>query len=199
MSPCEERGFIEAHYFSFFSFNFHHDPSQSTQLPYIYRYPTNRCLFETMTRGDNTKFSTLISATHGRQRREERGIDMVDLQKARKYGMREIARNGCYKYTYAGVVFIYNPKTNTEVTSYKCKDEIQDEVISTGTRFTKPIVLEKQKVDFKDVQSRKRTRDNLMKDKTLWTSHSVLVVDMSGEILESWIYNFGGLCENLNK
>ena len=154
----------------------------------VYLRVLNKCLFETMTRGDETKFSTLVSATHGRQRREERGIDKVDLQRARKYGMREIARNGCYKYTYAGVVFIYNPKTNTEVTSYKCKDEIQDEDISTGTRFSKPIILEKQKVDFKDVQSRKRTRDNLMKDKSLWTSHSVLVVDMSGEILESWIF-----------
>lgn len=191
MSPLKKGASLElgtSLFFHFFDVRCDRTSLRIPQLLCVFIRVLYKCLFETMTRGDETKFSTLVSATHGRQRREERGIDKVDLQRARKYGMREIARNGCYKYTYAGVVFIYNPKTNTEVTSYKCKDEIQDEEISTGTRFSKPIILEKQKVDFKDVQSRKRTRDNLMKDKSLWTSHSVLVVDMSGEILESWIF-----------
>ena len=51
--------------------------------------------------------STLLSAVHDRQRRGERGIEKIDLQRARRYGMREYQDNGRIKYTYGGVVFIY--------------------------------------------------------------------------------------------
>ena len=59
--------------------------------------------------------STILSATHGRQRRSERDIDKVDLKMAKKYGMKQQARHGRVKYTFRGVVFIYDPKTNKEV------------------------------------------------------------------------------------
>jgi len=59
--------------------------------------------------------STILSATHGRQRRLERDIDKVDLKMAKKYGMKQQAMHGRVKYTFRGVVFIYDPKTNKEV------------------------------------------------------------------------------------
>ena len=55
-----------------------------------------------------TEDSTLISAAHGRQRRVQRKIEKIDLQSARRYGMKENARKGRIKYTYSGVVFIYD-------------------------------------------------------------------------------------------
>ena len=68
-----------------------------------------------------TEVSTLLSGVHDRQRREERGIQKIDLQRARRYGMKEDAKRGCQKYTYGGIVFVYNPKYKTAVTSYPVK------------------------------------------------------------------------------
>ena len=34
--------------------------------------------------------STLLSGVHGRQRRQERNIEKIDLKRARRYGMMEI-------------------------------------------------------------------------------------------------------------
>ena len=57
-----------------------------------------------------TSASTLLSGVHDRERREERDIDKIDLQRARRYGMKEDGKNGREKYTYGGVVFIYDPR-----------------------------------------------------------------------------------------
>ena len=65
-----------------------------------------------------TAASTLLSGVHDRQRREERGIEKIDLQRARRYGMKEYQDNGRIKYTYGGVVFIYCPRQNRAVTSW---------------------------------------------------------------------------------
>ena len=69
-----------------------------------------------------TEHSTLISGTHGRDRREERGIEKIDLQRARRYGMKEAAHHGREKYTYGGIVFIYDPWRKREVTSFPAPD-----------------------------------------------------------------------------
>lgn len=130
----------------------------------------------------DTVLTTLLSALHGRERREERGIDKIDLQRARKYGMRERARNGCYKYTYGGVVFIYDQKTNTEVTSWISSDASINPDPGSGTRVMKPILLKKEEVSFSSIEKRRTIRETLLKDKKKWTSHSVLVVDMSGSM-----------------
>ena len=128
-----------------------------------------------------TAESVLESGIHGRQRREEREIQKIDLQRARRYGIQEPARNGRVKYTYGGIVFIYDPKRNREITSYKATDMA---LKSSGTMCTQPIILTK-KQEFDNahaIQLREATRRNTLKNKTSWTSHSVLVVDMSGSM-----------------
>ena len=128
-----------------------------------------------------TAESVLESGIHGRQRREEREIQKIDLQRARRYGIQEPARNGRVKYTYGGIVFIYDPKRNIEITSYKATDMA---LKSSGTMCTQPIILTK-KQEFDNahaIQLREATRRKTLQNKTSWTSHSVLVVDMSGSM-----------------
>lgn len=128
-----------------------------------------------------TAESVLNSGLHGRQRREERNIQKIDLQRARRYGMEEPARNGRIKYTFGGVVFIYDPCTNREVTSYKSKDAAPD---TSGTKMADPVILQKKKEyeDKRIIAIRGETHNFTRRMKRLWTSHSVLVVDMSGSM-----------------
>ena len=129
-----------------------------------------------------TALSVLHSVTHGRQRREERHIEKIDLQRARRYGMREEARNGRVKYTYGGVVFIYDPATNSEVTSYKSRDGLMSSS-NSGTNVAKPVILPKvDDIDEYTKAVREIERQALLKKKSSWTSHSILVVDMSGSM-----------------
>ena len=126
--------------------------------------------------------STLLSGVHGRQRRAERHIDKMDLLRARRYGMKEDARNGRIKYTYGGIVFIYCPYTNREVTSFPASDKA---AFHSGTRAADPILLDK--VEFSIEAQDAETVHNdlvpvLLQTPNAWTSHSVLVVDMSGSM-----------------
>lgn len=131
----------------------------------------------------DTVDSTLLSGVHGRERRVERGIQKIDLQRARRYGMKEDARNGRIKYTYGGIVFIYCPKKKREITSFPSRDYSAP---TSGTKVAKPIILEKENsVD----QRMKEAHDKLASDananertRSKWKSHSVLVVDMSGSM-----------------
>ena len=124
-----------------------------------------------------TELSELHSSLHGRARRSERGIEKIDLQRARRYGMSEQQCNGRIKYTYGGVVFIYCPVRNKEVTTFPSSDKTGS---STGTKFKKPILLEKSPV-LSEVEH-DRLAASLKKRPKKWTSHSVLVVDMSGSM-----------------
>ena len=55
-----------------------------------------------------TANSVLESTLHDRERREERGIEKVTLQEARRYGMKERqGKRGIAKFYYAGHVFVY--------------------------------------------------------------------------------------------
>jgi len=128
-----------------------------------------------------TADSVLLSGIHGRQRRQERDIQKIDLQRARRYGMREPARNGRFKYTFGGIVFIYDPHQNREITSYKSKDVSLD---SSGTKNAQPIILKKEEdyLSHEMLLLRIVKRDAMLKNKKQWTSHSVLVVDMSGSM-----------------
>lgn len=125
-----------------------------------------------------TELSELHSSLHGRARRVERGIEKIDLQRARRYGMAEQQSNGRTKYTYGGVCFIYCPIRNKEITSFPSPDKTG---CSTGTKFTKPILLEKSYCDLSEVEH-DRLAAALRKRPQKWTSHSVLVVDMSGSM-----------------
>jgi Mg-chelatase subunit ChlD len=139
--------------------------------------PTNKYARETAA-------STLLSGVHDRERRNERGIQKVDLQRARRYGMAEKARNGMMKYTYGGVVFIYNPRTKAAVTSWTVQASQ-----SSGTKVAQPILLEKYSAggwyqnNMMIEKHEKLTRLLSTQDmKMQWASHSVLIVDMSGSM-----------------
>ncbi|GIL64651.1 hypothetical protein Vafri_18557 [Volvox africanus] len=74
-----------------------------------------------------TSSITLLSHPHGRQRRDERGIDKRQLQEAVKYGRKERAnpgRNGQtrWRYTYKGIVYITDETSRHEITSWKIAD-----------------------------------------------------------------------------
>ena len=92
----------------------------------------------------DTALSTLLSGTHGRDRREERGIEKIDLQRARRYGMKEADPQGNpdrAKYTYGGIVFIYDAVRRREVTSFPAKDI---SLATSGTKVAQPVLLDKQ-------------------------------------------------------
>jgi Mg-chelatase subunit ChlD len=128
-----------------------------------------------------TAMSSLVSGIHGRQRRHERNIEKIDLQRARRYGMAEYQANGRIRYTYGGIVFIYCPRTNREITSFPSSDSSGD---TTGTKFVPPILLEK-KSDYHDehvIERHEETRIKVIQNLKGWKSHTVLVVDMSGSM-----------------
>ena len=134
----------------------------------------------------DTVDSTLLSAAHDRQRREERSIQKIDLKRARRYGMMEHVDNGRIKYTYGGVVFIYCPRNNVAVTSWKLDNASE----TSGTKVTEPIFLDKYDFGCTTVLAENErhherlvhllsSTDNMI---AKWTSFSVLVVDMSGSM-----------------
>ena len=128
-----------------------------------------------------TELSSLVSGVHGRQRRQERSIQKIDLQRARRYGMKECQPNGRIRYTYGGVVFIYCPRTNREVTSFPSPDISLE---TSGTKCAQPISLQKRH-EYEDpdvIQHREDTRVQVIASINSWKSHSVLVVDMSGSM-----------------
>ena len=74
---------------------------------------------------------SLISHTHGRERRAERKILRRELQAAIKYGNKERAnpgRNGepRWRYTYDGVVYITDDTSRHEITSWRIDGEDED-------------------------------------------------------------------------
>ena len=72
----------------------------------------------------DTKDITLLSHQHGRQRRNERGIEKLELQAAIKYGRKERAhpgRDGAarWRFTHKGVVYVTDATCRHEVTSWR--------------------------------------------------------------------------------
>ena len=164
-----------------------------------------------------TEHSELESTLHDRQRREERQIEKITLQEARRYGMKERqGKTGRIMYYYAGHVFVYDERRNKAITSYKF-DRLSDlyktkttrndvsndhdktteqksknrkkqkqKPIKSGTRFTKPIMMERSKdhMDPGIVVAHESTTEYIQSQPALWTSHTVIVVDMSGSMRE---------------
>ena len=123
--------------------------------------------------------SSLVSGVHGRERRVQRNISKVDLKNARRYGMQEEGNFGRKKYTYGGVVFIYDEVKNQEVTSFKAPDFAS---AKSGTLCAKPLHLERRELTKQEEEAYKVTARRMRQNKDVWTSHSVLVVDMSGSM-----------------
>eukprot|EP00523_Entomoneis_sp_CCMP467_P017613 CAMPEP_0168803616 /NCGR_PEP_ID=MMETSP0726-20121227/84_1 /TAXON_ID=265536 /ORGANISM="Amphiprora sp., Strain CCMP467" /LENGTH=846 /DNA_ID=CAMNT_0008855419 /DNA_START=38 /DNA_END=2575 /DNA_ORIENTATION=- len=144
---------------------------------------------------NTTADSVLISTLHDQERREQRGVTKVTQQEARRYGMTEHAKNGRIKYTYAGHVFIYDPRSNRAITSWKTENDQmyknssyvkKKKEYTSGTRFEKPIMIHKSQEH--EVDHVEESHDSItvqvqaQKDK--WKSHTVIVVDMSGSMRE---------------
>lgn len=120
-----------------------------------------------------TSAVTFVETEHGRLRRKQRGIDKKDLQAARKHGVREGAHprtNGdrTSKYTHKDIVYIVNEVTGEEVTSYAIPIKLDPVQISEEAKW-------------KHREDKRKLKANLQ----LWTSNTVLVVDRSGSMKSS--------------
>ena len=77
----------------------------------------------------NTEDVSLISHTHGRERRAERSISRIELQAAVKHGRKEPAHPSAqgllrWRYTYNGIVYVTDASSRHEITSWR--DDGQD-------------------------------------------------------------------------
>jgi len=131
-----------------------------------------------------TSNSVLLSTVHDRQRRAERQIEKITLKEARRYGMRETQNDGRIKYSYAGHVFIFDPKQNKAITSWKIDARKKHKDPNSGTRFYKPILIQPSTdhVSPEVQRSHEDMANHVRRSKDKWTSHTVLVVDMSGSM-----------------
>ena len=107
--------------------------------------------------GLRTSDVTLISHSHGRNRRNERTIDKKELQAAIKYGSKEKAAPGRkgeerWKYTHAGVVYVTDSTSRQEVTSWRINDRTE------------------------------LRQFPLMSSDLIFSSHTIIVVDCSGSM-----------------
>jgi hypothetical protein len=100
--------------------------------------------------------------------------------------MMEYVDNGRIRYTYGGVVFIFCPWKNGAVTSWKLNNTCE----TSGTKVTEPTLLEKYDFGCTTILAENErhherlvrltgSTDNMM---AKWTSHLVLVVNMSGSM-----------------
>ena len=114
-----------------------------------------------------------VETEHGRLRRKQRGIDMKDLQRARKRGQSRPwpwKHNGCPTtgYTYKDITYIVNDYTDEEVTSYAVPLKLDLVPVSADMR-----------------ENHKRAYIKVQDDLDMWTSNTVLVVDTSGSMGKS--------------
>jgi hypothetical protein len=160
---------------------------------------------------DLTSNSVLNSTLHDRQRRDERQIDKATLQEARRYGMATRQAKGRIRYDYAGHVFIYDPKSNSAITSWKkgvsdtrankppkknrnggknSPSQSRKEkttVPTSGTRFERPVMIAPSEDHQKPamVDAHKDLAEKIRKSPDKWSSNTVFVVDMSGSMREN--------------
>ena len=76
----------------------------------------------------NTSQVSLLSHTHGRERRQARGIEKRELKEAVKHGRKERANPGRggeprWRFTHKGVVYITDVSTRYEITSWRIDGE----------------------------------------------------------------------------
>ena len=114
-----------------------------------------------------------ISSLHGRDRRSQRDISKRDLQAAVKYGMKEAGyprKDGSltWKYTYNNIVYITDATSTQEITSWA------NELPLFRTNI--PAAFHQ-----KYLEAKRRIQDNSY----AITSHTVLVVDMSGSMAKA--------------
>ena len=116
-----------------------------------------------------TEEHTVLSADHGRQRRQERDISKRDLQLALKYGKQERAmddRRGRprYRFTYRGVVYLTDQTMKHEITSWRTQD---------AEEAHEQLQREARKQDARSLKS-----------------HTILVVDHSASMRKNDVPNY---------
>lgn len=116
----------------------------------------------------------LVSSTHGRERRTQRDISKRDLQAAVKYGVKERGfphpRTGAmrWKYTYNDIVYITDATSTVEVTSWALELPISPVPIPSHYQ-----------VSYEEAKRRLELCPKSI------TSHTVVLVDMSGSMNKS--------------
>ena len=121
-----------------------------------------------------TDLVPILASAHGQQRRLERKIAMKDLQAAVKHGKKELSPllgpNGerRWMYTFAGVVFVTDYHSVQEITSWTLP--------GWGVEVEKALITPEMLQQHQDAVER------IQQDKSLWTSHTVVVVDQSGSM-----------------
>jgi hypothetical protein len=157
---------------------------------------------------DLTSNSVLNSTLHDRQRRDERQIDKATLREARRYGMATRQAQGRIRYDYASHVFIYDPQSNSAITSWKkgvldtrankqsdknrnggmsCQSRQKKTTVPTsGTRFERPVMIAPSEDHQKPamVDAHEDLAEKIRKSPDKWSSNTVFVVDMSGSMCE---------------
>ena len=125
-----------------------------------------------------TSLIRIVETSHGRMRRQQRGIDKKDLQAALKHGVRTPCaprKNGgkdpVAKYCYNGICYVVNERTRQEVTSYAI-----------------PLELDVIPISDEALRQYRHVRDHVSSDPNCWTSHSVILVDTSGSMRESDVW-----------
>jgi hypothetical protein len=113
------------------------------------------------------------SSLHGRERRLQRDIAVRELQAAVKHGVKEKghrSRNGerCWIYTYGDIVYITDVTSTQEITSWALE-----------LPLLKVEISDHYKSSYNEAKSR------IDADASIITSHTVLVVDMSGSMNKS--------------
>jgi len=115
-----------------------------------------------------------ISSTHGRERRSQRNIAKRDLQAARKYGVCEsgyphrTTGEPTWKFTHAHITYITDSSMEREITSY-----------------VEPLPFEVVQISPRAQQSYDEAKRRLAADPGSITSHTVLIMDMSGSMLKA--------------
>ena len=117
---------------------------------------------------------TVISHTHGRLRREERGIAKAELQAAVAKGRCEPSRPSRsgrprFKFTYQGVVYITDETKRHEITSWRLLDIV-------------PVA-----------------EAALLATETSFKSHAVFIVDHSGSMRQQDVYGYADRTEAVYK
>ncbi|KAG7371673.1 alpha-kinase family protein [Nitzschia inconspicua] len=112
---------------------------------------------------DKTSLITILSSDHGRLRREQRDIRKRDLQKALKYGSRQLSWGQRYMIKYDGIVFITDKTCRKEVTAF-------------------PAPMDLAPVDDKSYTEHEGAKEVIEKKPEMCSSHTVLVIDTSGSM-----------------
>ena len=113
-----------------------------------------------------TRELTLLSSDHGRMRREQRGLEKIDLQTAIKYGKKQSSQHGNWMFTFGDTVVITDHTCTKEITSWQLPN----------TDLEHALIGQAAYLDHTAVKA------ILLEEPTKCTAHTVVVIDQSGSM-----------------